>query len=164
MENICLFEDNGENLLLPLLRFFKTEAMYIMTMTPKFGDIDGLGHVNNTIMPQWFEHARNQVYGYFNPEFSFKTWNLILARFEIDFVSQLYYGKDVEIRTWISRIGSSSFEVYQEAWQGNKLATKGKTVLVHFDFKTQKSAAIPDDVRSMLQEHILDVISEPANN
>jgi acyl-CoA thioester hydrolase len=137
--------------------------MYAMTMTPKFGDIDGLGHVNNTIMPQWFEHARNQIYGYFNPEFSFKTWNLILARFEIDFVSQLFYGQDVEIRTWISRIGKSSFEVYQEAWQNDKLCTKGKTVLVYFDFKTQKSTQIPQEIRDQLQAHLIE-ITEPVSN
>ncbi len=139
--------------------------MIEMIITPKFGDIDGLGHVNNTIMPQWFEHARNDVYGFFNPEFSFKTWNLILARFEIDFVSQLYYGKDVKIRTWVSKIGNSSLEVYQECWQNNKLSTRGKTVLVHFDFKTQKSAPIPTEARKQLEEHLLEtVINEPANN
>lgn len=137
--------------------------MYSMIVSPKFGDIDGLGHVNNTVMPQWFEHARNQIYGYFNPEFSFKTWNLILARYEIDFVSQLFYGKDVEIRTWVSRIGKSSFEVYQEAWQNDKLCTKGNTVLVHFDFKTQKSAQIPTDIREHLKAHYIE-ITEPVSN
>lgn len=137
--------------------------MYAMIMTPKFGDIDGLGHVNNTIMPQWFEHARNQIYGYFNPEFSFKTWNLILARYEIDFVSQLFYGQDVEIRTWVSRIGKSSFEIYQEAWQNDRLCTKGNTVLVHYDFKTQKSAHIPQEIRAQLQAHHIE-ITEPVSN
>lgn len=137
--------------------------MYTMIMTPKFGDIDGLGHVNNTIMPQWFEQARNTIYRMFNPEFSFKTWNLILARFEVDFVSQLFYDKDVEIRTWISKIGKSSFEVYQEAWQNDKVCTKGKTVLVHFDFRTQKSAQIPDEIRAMLQSHHIE-ITEPVSN
>jgi acyl-CoA thioester hydrolase len=127
--------------------------MYKYFVTPKFGDIDGLGHVNNTIIPGWFEEARNEIYGYFNPEFSFKTWNLILARFEIDFVSQLYYNGQVEIHTYISNIGQSSFEVYQEAWQNRKLCSKGKTVLVHYDFENRKSKVIPDDIRTKLQVH-----------
>ncbi len=129
--------------------------MYKYFVTPKFGDIDGLGHVNNTIIPGWFEEARNEIYGYFNPEFSFKTWNLILARFEIDFMSQLYYNGQVEIHTYISNIGQSSFEVYQEAWQNGKLCSKGKTVLVHYDFENQKSKVIPDDIRTKLQVHKL---------
>ncbi|WP_243348987.1 acyl-CoA thioesterase [Parabacteroides sp. FAFU027] len=129
--------------------------MYSMTVTPKFGDIDGLGHVNNTVMPGWFEQARNPIYRYFNPEFKFDNWNLILARYEVDFVAQLYFDQDVEIRTFISKIGRSSFEVHQEAWQGEKLCTKGRTVLVHFDFNEQRSVAIPDDIRVTMAEHLV---------
>jgi Predicted thioesterase len=129
--------------------------MYSMTVTPKFGDIDGLGHVNNTVMPGWFEQARNPIYRYFNPEFKFDNWNLILARYEVDFVAQLYFDQDVEIRTYISKIGRSSFEVHQEAWQGEKLCTKGRTVLVHFDFNEQRSVAIPDDIRVTMAEHLM---------
>lgn len=127
--------------------------MYSLVVTPKFGDIDGLGHVNNTVIPGWFEQARNKIYRYFNPDFSFKTWNLILARYEVDFISQIFFDKDVEIRTWVSRIGRSSFEVYQEAWQNEVMCTKGKTVLVHYDFIQQKSAKIPAELKSLLEEH-----------
>jgi acyl-CoA thioester hydrolase len=137
--------------------------MYTYSVTPKFGDVDGLGHINNTVIPGWFEQARNIIYGVFNPEFKFETWNLILARFEVDFVSQIFYGTDVEIRTWISKIGRSSFEVYQEAWQNDKLCSKGKTVLVHFNFKDQKSAEIPTDIRAKLNEHMIN-IEYPAMN
>lgn len=129
--------------------------MYSMTVTPKFGDIDGLGHVNNTVMPGWFEQARNPIYRFFNPEFKFENWNLILARYEVDFVAQLFFDQDVEIRTYISKIGRSSFDVYQEAWQGDKLCTKGRTVLVHFDFKEQRSVAIPEKIREVMLEHFL---------
>jgi acyl-CoA thioester hydrolase len=128
--------------------------MFSLVITPKFGDIDGLGHVNNTVIPGWFEQARNNVYRIFNPDFDFKTWNLILVRYEVDFVSQLFYDKDVEIKSVISNVGRSSFEVYQEAWQNGKLCTKGKTTLVHFDFESQKSVAIPQKIRTQLEEHL----------
>jgi acyl-CoA thioester hydrolase len=63
--------------------------MFSLKITPKFGDIDGLGHVNNTVMPGWFELARNPIYGFFNPTYKLEGWNLILAHYDIDFVSQL---------------------------------------------------------------------------
>lgn len=128
--------------------------MYKYNITPKFGDIDGLGHVNNTVIPGWFEEARNEIYRYFNPDLSLKTWNLILARFEVDFISQMFYNGNVEIHTYISHIGNSSFRIYQEAWQGETLCSRGKTVLVHFNFKHQKSETIPDMVRSKLKIHL----------
>ncbi|MBB3186189.1 acyl-CoA thioesterase [Microbacter margulisiae] len=127
---------------------------FSMLITPKFGDIDGLGHVNNTVMPGWFEQARNMIYRCFNPELNFSDWNLILARFEVDFVKQLYFNQEVEIRTYISHIGNSSLEVYQEAWQNDQRCTKGKTVLVHFDFKKQKSIPISPDIRAKLETYL----------
>lgn len=129
--------------------------MFSTFITPRFGDIDGLGHVNNNIVPMWFETARNPFFRYFNPDLDLKKWDLILARFEVDFLNQLYYGKDVEIKSWISRIGRSSFEIFQEAWQGEKLGAKGKAVLVHFDFSIQKSIPVPLRIRHELEEHLL---------
>jgi acyl-CoA thioester hydrolase len=127
--------------------------MYLMEITPRFGDVDGLRHVNNTVIPGWFEQARNQIYRVFNPAFEFETWNLILARYEIDFVRPLAISRDVVVRTWVSRIGRSSFEVSQEALQGGVLCTRGKTVLVHFDFRENRSREIPAGIRARLEEH-----------
>jgi len=137
--------------------------MFSLVITPKFGDIDGLGHVNNTVIPGWFEQARNEIYRVFNPEFDFSSWNLILVRYEVDFVSQLFYDKDVEVKSFIFKIGQSSFEVRQEVWQGEKLCCKGKTVLVHFDFQKQKSVVIPAHIRAVLEQSLQPVDSFIAN-
>ena len=127
--------------------------MYVEQITPRFGDIDGLRHVNNTVIPGWFEQARNPIYRIFNPGFAFESWNLILARYEIDFVRPLLIDGDVIVRTWVSRVGTSSFEVGQEAEQAGVLCTRGKTVLVHFDFKEARPVPIPESIRSLLREH-----------
>lgn len=127
--------------------------MYLEKITPRFGDSDGLRHVNNTVIPGWFEQARNPIYRVFNPEFVFESWNLILARYEIDFVRPLLINGEVTVRTWISRIGSSSFEVSQEAEQGGAACTRGKTVLVHYDFETARPVPIPAAIRERLGEH-----------
>jgi acyl-CoA thioester hydrolase len=128
--------------------------MFSFQITPRFGDIDGLGHVNNNVVPTWFETARNPFFRFFNPEFDLKHWNLILVRFEVDFLNQMFYGQDVEILSWVSRLGRSSFELYQEAWQAGKLGAKGKTVLVHFDFEAQKSKPVPGTVKAELEKHL----------
>jgi len=131
----------------------KSTAMYLYDITPRFGDIDGLRHVNNTVIPGWFEQARNQIYRIFNPEFAFESWNLILARYEIDFVRPLVINGDVTVRTWVSRIGTSSYEISQEALQAGALCTRGSTVLVHYDFSTGRPVPIPAAVRERLREH-----------
>ena len=132
---------------------FKSNPMYLYDITPRFGDIDGLRHVNNTVIPGWFEQARNQIYRIFNPQFDFESWNLILARYEIDFVRPLVINGDVTVRTWVSRIGTSSFEISQEALQGGVLCTRGTTVLVHYDFAAGRPVPIPAAIRERLREH-----------
>jgi acyl-CoA thioester hydrolase len=129
-------------------------GVYTETITPRFGDIDGLRHVNNTVIPGWFEQARNPIYRIFNPEFAFEGWNLILARYEIDFVRPLLINGDVTVHTWVSRIGSSSFEVSQQAGQGGVICTRGKTVLVHYDFDGSRPVPIPAAIREQLGEHL----------
>ena len=127
--------------------------MYHETITPRFGDSDGLRHVNNTVIPGWFEQARNPIYRIFNPTFEFDVWNLILARYEIDFVRPLLINGEVTVRTWVSRVGSSSFEVSQEAEQAGARCTRGKTVLVHYDFAQARPVPIPDAIREQLLAH-----------
>ena len=57
------------------------------------------------------------------------------------------------MRTWVSRIGTSSFEISQEALQGGALCTRGTTVLVHYDFSTGRPVPIPAAIRERLREH-----------
>lgn len=131
--------------------------MFKTTVTPSFGDIDGMKHVNNNRILEWFELGGLDIYRYFTPDLDldYENWKLIMVRKEADFVGQLRFGEDVEIRTYLLKIGNSSFTVGNEVWQSNELKAKGKTVIVHFDYVTQKSVPIPDDVRKKLEEHLI---------
>ena len=127
--------------------------MFERTIQPRFSETDALGHISNTTIPVWFEDARQPVFQIFTPDLEIQTWPLILARFEIDFMAQIYYGEDVIIKTGISRLGKSSLDVYQEVWQKQKLAAKGTTTLVHFNYQTQKASPITEEQRSSLLDH-----------
>ncbi len=131
--------------------------MFTEKVTPRFGDADGLRHINNTALVEWFEVGRNPIFRMFTPDLdlSYEKWKLILVRTEFDYIGQMYYGIDVEIRSYITHIGNSSFTIGHEAWQNDKLKVKGKAVLVHFDFLNQKSIPIPDSIRAQLQEHLI---------
>jgi acyl-CoA thioester hydrolase len=131
--------------------------MFSTIVSPRFGDIDGLGHVNNTVLPVWFEIGRNSVFRLFSPDLDLSpdVWHLILVRTEFDFLHQMYFRSDVEIRTYIAKIGNSSFTVGHEAWQEGELKVKGQAVLVYYDFKLQKAISLPDSIREILTSHML---------
>ena len=131
--------------------------MFTTKIQPRFGDIDVLGHINNTVLSYWFETARNPFYKIFIPDLFIvkETFPLILAHTDYDFVNEILFKYDVEIRTWVSRIGTKSFTVYQEAWQEGRRCVKGNSVIVHYDFNKKQSTPLPEDKKRLLEEHLL---------
>jgi acyl-CoA thioester hydrolase len=131
--------------------------MWSITISPRFGDVDGLGHINNTVIAVWFEQGRNGIFRIFEPNLNLspETWPLIMAHTDFDFVGELFFQYNVEIRTAISRIGTKSFTVYHEAWQEGRLCAKGSAVIVHYDFIAKQSTPIPQDKKEALEAHLI---------
>ena len=127
--------------------------MFYYELQPRFSDTDALGHISNTTLPVWFEQARMPLFSIFHPTLDVKTWPLIIARVELDFVAQSFWHLPVEIRTGVGKIGNSSFQAVQEAWQDGKQIARGQAVLIHFDYETEKAVPIPDDIRNQLAKH-----------
>jgi acyl-CoA thioester hydrolase len=131
--------------------------MFSIIVNPRFGDLDILGHINNTVPAIWFELGRTPVMQFFDPELTLskQTFPLIMAHTDYDFVGQMFFRYEVEIKTWISKIGTKSFTIHQEAWQQDRLCVKGNSVIVHYDFNTEQTTPIPEDKRKLLEEHLL---------
>ena len=130
--------------------------MWETSVTPRFGDIDGLRHINNCMLPVWFELAREPIFRLFHPDLKLDDWQLIMARISVDFVTQMRLGVDVGIKTFIKKIGRSSITVYQEAWQEDRLGAKGEATIVYYDFAALKSLSIPDSIRKELERHMME--------
>ncbi len=130
--------------------------MFYFELQPRFSDTDALGHISNTTLPVWFEQARMPLFSIFHPTLDVKTWPLIIARVEIDFVAQSYWHLPVEVRTGVGKIGNSSFHAVQEAWQDGKQIARGTAVLIHFDYTSEKARSIPDDIRAELSRHLVE--------
>jgi len=130
--------------------------MFSIKVYPRFGDIDILGHVNNTVLPCWFEMGRKPIMQIFDPDLTLEKnkFPLIMAHNDFDYLSPIYFKFEVEIKTYISKIGTKSFTVYHEAWQQGKLCTKGNCVVVYIiDGQT---TPLPDDIKKILSGHMIE--------
>jgi len=127
--------------------------MFKKIFSPGFADTDALGHINNTVFPYWFENAREEIFKIFTPDLDPQKWVLILAKIEVDFKAQCFYGTDVEVNTYIEKLGNTSFVILQEVIQQETLVAVGKSTMVHFDHDTQKSQPLPTDIRENLSKH-----------
>ncbi|WP_406828645.1 acyl-CoA thioesterase [Microbulbifer sp. ARAS458-1] len=128
--------------------------MFTYQIEPRFSETDALGHINNTVVPVWFEQGRTPIFQLFNPDLNLNQWNLILKKMDVDFVAQIYLYSPVEIRTSLSAVGNTSMTIHQEVWQKGKLVAKGDCVMVHFDYAQQGKAPIPQEVREKLLQHV----------
>ncbi|MGJ9457792.1 acyl-CoA thioesterase [Oceanobacillus sp. CF4.6] len=130
--------------------------MYRTIIEPRVSETDGVGHINNTTIPIWLEAARNPIFKLFTPDHSFDNWKMIILNINVDYLSQIYFGKEAEVRTWVRKIGNSSLELYEEIHQGGTLCAKGKAVYVNFNVEEQRSESIPVEIKEELEKHLYD--------
>lgn len=127
--------------------------MYTEELKVRFYETDALGHVNNTVIPAWFETGRLPVFELFTEQGNPYEVSLIVANLNVDFLRPIFFGYPVTLKTYIARIGSSSFDVASEVWQRDQLCAKGTTILVNYDYKNEASVAIGESIRQKLVAH-----------
>ncbi|MBE0366775.1 acyl-CoA thioesterase [Pseudoalteromonas aurantia] len=123
-------------------------------LMPRFSETDVLGHINNTVLPVWFEAARVPIFKIFTPDLNPLDWKLIVAKVEVTFKGELFYGQAVEIKTKIEKIGNSSFVILQQAWQHDECCAEGRTVMVRYDFSKKSAQTLSDNERSALTMYL----------
>ncbi len=129
--------------------------MFKEIIQPRFNETDALGHINNTVLTQWFEGARDPIFKLFTPDLNTKQWRLILASISVQFKAELFYGLPVELRTGVSMVGNSSFEIHQEAWQQGRCCASGKAVLVQYDFDAKQKLLLSHEQKVSLNAHLI---------
>lgn len=128
--------------------------MFAVTISPRVYETDAFGHINNTVVPGWFEKGREPLFRLFTPDLDLRKLPLIIARIEVDFLAELHFGSDVEIRGWVKKIGNTSFHVLQEAWQNGVCGARGVCVQVHFDYAGKRAVPIKEALRIALEQHL----------
>ena len=134
---------------LPTLKLLWTERIAV-----RWGDMDALGHVNNTEYFRYFEQARIAC---------FDAWRLpvrpgrtgpVIARAACDFRKPITYPESVDVTMHTARVGSSSFTVAHEIRSGRDAAVlyaTGEVVVVWIDYGTGKAVPLPEGLRAALQ-------------
>jgi acyl-CoA thioester hydrolase len=128
---------------------------YVHRLEVRFRDCDPLGHVNNAVYLTYLEQARfshwRALWGFGTPQVPAGMPGVILARVECDYKRQATYGDTLDVRLTVPELGRTSFKYEYEIVdvEGRTVLT-AKTVLVLFDYASQKPVAIPGDIRALL--------------
>ena len=124
--------------------------MIFTKIVPRVSETDGVGHINNVFVPIWFEAGRREIFRIFSPKLDFTNWKLALVKVTIEYVDQLYLAEDVDVRTGIEKIGTSSFTIKEEIHQTNRVCAKGQAIYVNYNFRKKKSEPISNEIRNRL--------------
>ena len=120
---------------------------------PRVSETDGAGHINNTVIPIWFEGGRTEIFRVLTPDLDFKNWRVALVNMNIDYLAQTYFQDPAVVRTWVDKVGTKSFTLYEELWQGARLCAKGTATYVYFNYDDQEAKPVPENVRVALLTH-----------
>lgn len=131
--------------------------MFTEIIKPRFLETDALGHINNNTYGVWFEAARDEIFRIFMPKANVKEWNLIMAHTSFDFLKEVFWGKEVIVKTGVTKLGNSSIELCHAVYQDGKLCTTGKCIIIHYNFMTKEAVRIPDNIRTILESHIFSI-------
>jgi acyl-CoA thioester hydrolase len=127
-----------------------------MRMPIRWGDMDMMGHVNNTVYFRYIESARiawlEEVGGVPDPA----GVGPVIVNAHCSFLKQLKYPGDIEVSTYVGPPGRSSFEVSHEIrlvgpdGQAGAIHAEGGAKVVWVDIAAEKSVPLPDVVRALL--------------
>ena len=127
--------------------------VHTMTTPIRWGDMDAMGHVNNTIYLRYMETARIELMRGAGFSTSPLGQGFVIANIFCNFIRQLEYPGEVIINSYVGSIGRASFDMYHELLRtddGNTIFANGGETMVWLDFPQQKSLPLPDGLRAWL--------------
>ena len=134
----------------------KRKLMHTMRQAIRWGDMDVLGHVNNTVYFRYMESGRICFLEEVAGEFNMQGEGPVIVTAYCTFIKQLKYPGEIEVRTYAGAPGRSSFEVTHEIslvdadGKADVVYAEGGGKVVWIDFLAEKSVALPDLIRSQL--------------
>lgn len=131
------------------------KLVYTVTIPIRWGDMDALGHVNNTVYFRYMEQARIEWLSMLGCLPDENGNGPVIVNAHCTFKRPLKYPGQVEVCTYIGAAGRSSIETIQEMRSvndGYALYAEGGAKVVWVDPVTEKSAPLPEAIRQKLTE------------
>jgi acyl-CoA thioester hydrolase len=123
----------------------------------RYGDLDPQGHVNNAKFLSYMEQARvfylKQLMLWEGG--SFLNMGIILADVQLTFKKAIQFGDPIRVGVRISHIGTKSMtsEYQIEDARDASLFATGSSMLVAYDYHSQRSVSIPEEWRKAIVEY-----------
>ncbi|HET8747933.1 MAG TPA: thioesterase family protein [Ramlibacter sp.] len=131
----------------------KKKLVHTARMAIRWGDMDAMGHVNNTLYFRYLEVARIDWFQRIGCNVNPQGEGPLIVNAFCNFYKQLEYPGDITVKMYASDPGRSSFEswatIERDDDPGTVYAAGGATT-VWVDFPKQKSVPMPEWFRELI--------------
>jgi acyl-CoA thioester hydrolase len=132
----------------------KRKLVHTEIIPIRWGDMDAMGHVNNTVYFRYMEQARIAWFDTLGARPVPVGEGPVIINASCTFLKQLVYPGDVEVQMYAGKVGRSSFETWVEmrpSYDPHTLYAEGAAKIVWIDYAKAKSAPLPEKIRQIVE-------------
>ncbi len=132
----------------------KKKLVYEARLPIRWGDMDAMGHVNNTTYFRYLETVRIDWVSSIGCQPDPQGQGVVIVNAFCTFHKQLEYPGDIVVKMYVSDVGRTSFESWatiERTDDPGVVYAAGGATTVWVDFPAQKSAPLPDWFRAHLE-------------
>lgn len=127
--------------------------VYEMLIPIRWGDMDALGHVNNTTYFRYLESGRVDWLHSLNCRMDATDEGVVVVNAFCNFYKQLEYPGDVLLKMYVSDPGRTTFETWatmERADQPGEICAAGGATTIWVDIPNKKAKTMPDWLRALV--------------
>jgi acyl-CoA thioester hydrolase len=132
----------------------RKKLVYEARLPIRWGDMDAMGHVNNTTYFRYLETVRIDWARSIGCDPDPKGQGIVIVNAFCTFHKQLEYPGDIVVKMYVSDVGRSSFDSWatiERADDPGVVYASGGATTVWVDFPAQKSVPLPEWIRPHLE-------------
>ena len=129
------------------------KLVHEVTVPLRWGDMDAMGHINNTLYFRYMEIARLEWIFKVGASTGLSGEGPVIVNAFCNFLRQLTYPGEARVTLFVAEPGRSSFETYHTIERTDEpgvLYAEGGARVVWTDYGAKKSAPMPDWFRAHL--------------
>jgi len=131
------------------------KLVHVERIPVRWGDMDAMGHVNNTVYFRYMEQTRISWFEALLPRG--EAWGatgIVIASATCNFKKAINYPGTVEVKMFAGQPGGSSLPTFYELRVESQICADGGATVVFIDMEKQKPVRIPEALRNLISEGI----------
>ena len=129
------------------------KLVHDMVLSIRWGDMDAMGHVNNTVYFRYMETVRIEWMRAVGCDPDPQGQGPVIVNAFCNFYRQLEYPGDVRVKLYVSDPGRTTFETWctmERTDQPGVVCAEGGATTIWVDFPRQKAQTLPDWMRALV--------------